>query len=232
MFYEPSVEDQTIEDVIVDRNRGVKQKEKKSVSPHTFTEEMGAGASRRYALSKRLLDIFLSSIFLVLLSPVFILLALIIRLSSNGPALFVQRRVGRGGKLFWMYKFRSMSTNVRRYETSPQMRNDPRITKIGRILRRTSLDELPQLINVFLGEMSLVGPRPEMPFIVRGYTARQRQRLQVVPGVTGLWQLSRDRAFPIHENIHHDLYYIRNRNLYMDLAILVHTLFFAMHGGI
>jgi len=232
MFYGPSAADENIEAGIAGMKRGVKQGQKSSLRPDVIAEEVGRRVSRRYTLSKRLLDILFSSIFLVFLSPVFILLALIIRLSSNGPALFVQRRVGRGGKLFWMYKFRSMSTDVRRYETSPQMRNDPRITKIGRILRRTSLDELPQLINVFLGEMSLVGPRPEMPFIVRGYTARQRERLQVMPGVTGLWQLSRDRAFPIHENIHHDLYYIRNRNLYMDLAILIHTLFFAMHGGI
>ena len=232
MFYRPSTTDQTIGDETVDMKGGVKQRQQRSLRPHLFAEEVGKRVSRRYALNKRLLDILLSTIFLVLLSPVFILLALIIRLSSKGPALFVQRRVGRGGRLFWMYKFRSMSTNVGRYETSPQMRNDPRITKIGRILRQTSLDELPQLINVFLGEMSLVGPRPEMPFIVRGYTACQRERLQVMPGVTGLWQLSCDRAFPIHENIHHDLYYIRNRNLYLDLAILIHTLFFAMHGGI
>jgi|GEM_PF-5089680 len=232
MFHEPSSADRTIVEGTVDIGRRIEQSQQRTSSPRRSADEARPGVSRWYALCKRLLDILLSSIFLVLLSPVFLLLALIIRLSSNGPALFVQRRVGRGGKLFWMYKFRSMSSNVRKYETSPQMPSDPRITRIGRILRQTSLDELPQLINVFLGEMSLVGPRPEMPFIVRGYTARQRERLQVMPGVTGLWQLSRDRAFPIHENIHHDLYYIRNRNLYMDLAILIHTLFFAMHGGI
>ncbi|ADV83384.1 Undecaprenyl-phosphate galactose phosphotransferase [Terriglobus saanensis SP1PR4] len=197
-----------------------------------LADEKSTYAPRHYVFSKRLVDLLVSSVLLVLLLPVFILFALLICVSSPGPALFVQRRVGQNGKLFRMYKFRSMSSGARRYERSPQTSSDPRITKIGRILRQTSLDELPQLINVFRGEMSLVGPRPEMPFVVRSYNARQRQRLRVMPGITGLWQLSRDRAFPIHENIHHDLSYIRSRTLYMDLAILIHTLFFAMRGGV
>jgi exopolysaccharide biosynthesis polyprenyl glycosylphosphotransferase len=185
-----------------------------------------------YALGKRMLDIIVSSILLVLLSPLFLLIAILIRVSSSGTAFFVQKRVGRDGSLFRMYKFRSMSRHARRYERSPKSSSDPRITTIGRVLRRTSLDELPQLINVFLGQMSLVGPRPEMPFIVRRYNARQRLRLQVIPGITGLWQLSPDRSYPIHENLHHDLSYIRHRTLSMDLAILIHTLFFAMRGGV
>jgi lipopolysaccharide/colanic/teichoic acid biosynthesis glycosyltransferase len=101
---------------------------------------------------------------------------------------------------------------------------------VGRWLRRTSLDELPQLINVLKGDMSLVGPRPEMPFIVARYNANHRQRLSVVPGLTGLWQLSADRAFLIHENIQYDLYYIRHRCFFMDLAIVLHTVLFAMKG--
>jgi lipopolysaccharide/colanic/teichoic acid biosynthesis glycosyltransferase len=125
-----------------------------------------------------------------------------------------------------------MHKGTPRYELSPTTPFDPRITRIGRFLRRSSLDELPQLINVFLGDMSLVGPRPEMPFIVQSYTSEQRQRLQVIPGITGLWQLSADRAFLIHENIQYDLYYIRNRGFFMDIAILIHTLLFAMRGGI
>ncbi len=94
------------------------------------------------------------------------------------------------------------------------------------------MDELPQLFNVLLGNMSLVGPRPEMPFIVEHYSAQQRTRLQVTPGITGLWQLSADRPFPIHENLEYDLYYIRNRTFFMDAAILIHTLFFAIGGGV
>ena len=197
-----------------------------------LTHERAAIVPWGYAFGKRIVDLIVSSFLLLLLSPVFIVIALLIRLSSPGPAFFVQRRVGRDGTLFKMYKFRSMSCSTRRYERSPKTSSDPRITKIGRFLRRTSLDELPQLVNVFRGEMSLVGPRPEMPFIVRGYSAHQRQRLQVIPGITGLWQLSPDRAFPIHENVHHDLSYISDRTLYMDVAILIHTLFFAMRGGV
>ncbi len=185
-----------------------------------------------YSIVKRMADLVLSTTLMTLLAPFLILIAILIRLDSPGPALFVQKRVGKNGKLFHMCKFRSMYTSAPKYELSPTTSKDRRITGFGRILRRTSLDELPQLINVFLGDMSLVGPRPEMPFIVERYDDRQRQRLQVIPGITGLWQLSADRSFPIQENIQYDLYYIRNRSFPMDIAILIHTLFLALHGGI
>jgi exopolysaccharide biosynthesis polyprenyl glycosylphosphotransferase len=185
-----------------------------------------------YSIAKRMADLVGSSLLLILFAPLFFLIALSIKLDSRGSALFVQDRAGRNGKLFKMYKFRSMHKDTPQYELSPTTPFDPRITRIGRLLRRSSLDELPQLMNVFLGDMSLVGPRPEMPFIVQSYTSEQRQRLQVTPGITGLWQLSADRAFLIHENIQYDLYYIRNRGFFMDIAILIHTLFFAMQGGI
>ncbi|MEO7115972.1 MAG: exopolysaccharide biosynthesis polyprenyl glycosylphosphotransferase [Caldimonas sp.] len=185
-----------------------------------------------YAVAKRMADLIVSSLLLALFSPMLFLIAFLIRLDSPGPALFVQKRVGRNGEFFDMYKFRSMHTNAPRYDISPTTSHDPRITRIGRFLRRTCLDELPQLINVFLGNMSLVGPRPEMPFIVHHYNSRHQQRLQVIPGITGLWQLSADRALPIHENIEYDLYYIRNRTFFMDMAVLIHTLIFAMSGGV
>jgi exopolysaccharide biosynthesis polyprenyl glycosylphosphotransferase len=185
-----------------------------------------------YSIAKRITDLIGSSILLLLFAPLLLLIALFIRLDSAGPALFVQERVGRNGKLFRMYKFRSMHEGTPKYEPSPTTPFDPRITRIGRLLRKSSLDELPQLMNVLLGDMSLVGPRPEMHFIVRTYTSDQRQRLQVTPGITGLWQLSADRAFPIHDNIQYDLYYLRNRGFFMDVAILIHTLFFAMRGGV
>jgi exopolysaccharide biosynthesis polyprenyl glycosylphosphotransferase len=185
-----------------------------------------------YSIAKRMADLIGSSLLLVLFAPLFFLIALFIKLDSPGSALFVQDRVGRKGELFKMYKFRSMHKGTPKYELSPTTPFDPRITRIGRFLRRSSLDELPQLMNVFLGNMSLVGPRPEMPFIVQIYTSEQRQRLQVIPGITGLWQLSADRAFLIHENIQYDLYYIRNRGFFMDIAILIHTLLFTMRGGI
>jgi exopolysaccharide biosynthesis polyprenyl glycosylphosphotransferase len=185
-----------------------------------------------FAIAKRLVDLVVSTLLLLALAPLLFLIALLVRLDSPGSSFFTQERVGRNGRLFTIYKFRSMYMDTAKYDFSPTTSRDPRITRIGRFLRRTSLDELPQLINVFLGNMSLVGPRPEMPFIVEQYNVQQRRRLEVAPGLTGLWQLSADRSLPIHENIHYDLYYIRNRNLSMDIAILVHTLFFAVGRGI
>lgn len=197
-----------------------------------FTSSIELTSRWYFAIAKRTVDLAISSLLILLLAPLLFLIAILIRLDSSGPAFFVQKRVGRNGKLFNIYKFRSMHTDAPMYDLSPTTSSDPRITRLGRMLRRLSLDELPQLINVFLGNMSLVGPRPEMPFIVEHYNAKQRQRLQVSPGITGLWQLSSDRAFPIHHNIHYDLYYIRNHTFFMDLAILIHTLFFAMRRGI
>lgn len=185
-----------------------------------------------YLPLKRAMDFLLSCICLVALFPVFLAIALLILVESPGPALFIQERIGLGGTRFAMYKFRSMTCDADPYERSPILPDDPRITKIGRFLRRTSLDELPQLLNVLLGQMSLVGPRPEMAPIVAQYSPHQRLRLQVIPGITGLWQLSKDRAYPIHENIHHDLTYIKKRSISLDIAILIHTLFFAMREGV
>jgi exopolysaccharide biosynthesis polyprenyl glycosylphosphotransferase len=183
-----------------------------------------------YETTKRVLDIVGSFVLIVLGSPVFLLLSLLIKLDSPGPALFKQERVGKDSRHFRMYKFRTMRTDVLAYDYSPRESSDSRITAIGRFLRKTSLDELPQLLNVLMGNMSLVGPRPEMPFIVEQYSPLQGQRLRIKPGITGLWQLSGDRAFLIHENIEYDLYYIRHRNFFMDLAIMLHTCVFAMRG--
>jgi exopolysaccharide biosynthesis polyprenyl glycosylphosphotransferase len=189
-----------------------------------------SGKDWHYDLANRPFDLIASLALIVLLAPLWVVVAILVRLDSKGPIFFRQERVGRNGALFGLYKFRSMFVEAPKYGFSPTNPADPRITRIGRFLRRTSLDELPQLINVVRGDMSLVGPRPEMPFIVRQYDAVQRQRLEVTPGITGLWQLSADRALLIHENIQYDLYYIRHRSFFMDFAILLHTLFFAMHG--
>lgn len=183
-----------------------------------------------YEWAKRVCDFGGAALLLVLASPLFLLLAILIKLDSKGPALFRQERVGLNGRRFRMVKFRTMYTDAPVYDYSPKESRDSRITCLGRFLRRTSLDELPQLLNVLTGSMSLVGPRPEMPFIVEGYSERHSQRLQVKPGITGLWQLSGDRAYLIHENIEYDLYYIQHRNFFMDLAILLHTAIFAMRG--
>jgi len=186
--------------------------------------------SRGYEVLKRSLDFAGSLALLVVGAPLLIMIGCAIKVDSSGPLLFTQKRVGKNGKHFTIYKFRTMHVNALPYELSPSSPSDPRITRVGRFLRRTSLDEIPQLLNVLKGEMSLVGPRPEMPFIVERYSARDCQRLQVKPGLTGLWQLSGDRAFLIHENLEYDLYYMQNRNLFMDLAILLHTAIFAMRG--
>jgi lipopolysaccharide/colanic/teichoic acid biosynthesis glycosyltransferase len=123
-----------------------------------------------------------------------------------------------------------MRTDVPEYEASPRSVVDDRLTRIGRLIRRLSVDELPQLINVLKGEMSLVGPRPEMPFIVAHYHSVERERLITRPGITGLWQISPARAFPIHENLQYDLHYIQNQNFLLDCAIVLRTIAAAIHG--
>ena len=173
-----------------------------------------------YEPAKRLLDVAGAAACLLLLAPVLCVIAALVKFTSPGPVLFRQNRVGKDGRLFSMYKFRTMYRDAPAYAYSPKRGDDPHITRIGRILRKTSLDELPQVLNVLLGDMSLVGPRPEMPFIVEQYTPLQRQRLSVKPGITGLWQLSADRAFLIHENIEYDLYYLTNNPRFVwDIAL-------------
>ena len=192
---------------------------KKQVKPQPF-----------YEFTKRLMDMAGSGVLLLILSPIFITLSFLIRRSSPGPAFFKQKRIGLNGKPFTMYKFRTMYTDSNPYSPTPQSARDSRITRIGRILRKTSLDELPQLINVLTGEMSLVGPRPEMPFVVDQYNDMERLRLVVKPGITGLWQLSADRSIPIHKNLDYDLFYIQNRSFMLDLTLLWRTLFQSMRG--
>jgi lipopolysaccharide/colanic/teichoic acid biosynthesis glycosyltransferase len=179
---------------------------------------------------KRALDCAIALILLALLMPVLVLLAVIIKLESHGPALFRHSRVGRGGREFEMWKFRSMRAGSRRYERSPASNRDSRLTRVGRIIRRISLDEVPQLWNVLRGEMSLVGPRPEMAFIVDRYNEVVRKRLSVKPGITGLWQISQCRAEPIHCNPQYDLYYINNHNVMLDIAIILRTVSAVIRG--
>jgi exopolysaccharide biosynthesis polyprenyl glycosylphosphotransferase len=188
------------------------------------------GTKRGYEMVKRVFDFYASLILFFLTLPLWVVFAVLIPIDSKGSPFFYQTRIGRNGKRFNLFKFRTMRVDVPKFGLHPTEGNDPRITRVGQWLRRTSLDELPQLINVLKGDMSLVGPRPEMPFIVEGYDKQQSLRLRVTPGLTGLWQLSADRAFLIHENIQYDLYYIRHRNFFMDLAILLHTAVYAMKG--
>ncbi len=150
----------------------------------TFAIPSMHSESAFYAPAKRIVDLALSAALLIALSPLLAAIALLIRIDSPGPALFVQKRVGKDGAIFRMYKFRTMYASTSPYELSPTTSKDPRITRIGLSLRRSSLDELPQLLNVLLGDMSLVGPRPEMPFIVQHYTAEECSRLEAIPGIT------------------------------------------------
>jgi len=183
-----------------------------------------------YKLTKRSFDAIASAILILLFGPIMLAVAAAIKRTSPGNVLFRQQRVGRGGQLFTILKFRSMHEHACGDGFSPTSGADSRISGVGRLLRKTSLDELPQLFNVLRGEMSLVGPRPEMPFIVEKYTPLESRRLAVTPGITGLWQISAHRKDLIHNNMQYDLYYVRHRGFFMDIAILFHTIGFAMRG--
>lgn len=185
---------------------------------------------RGYLAIKRILDILFSLIALTVLSPLWLLLILLIRLDSKGKAIFKHRRVGRDGKTFMLYKFRTMKRGVKDEEFAPVSLADERITRVGKFLRKTSLDEVPQFYNVLRGEMSLVGPRPEMKFIVDTYTELQRARLLVTPGITGLWQVMGRKDLPLHENVECDLYYILHGSVWLDLKIILQTFKVVLQG--
>jgi len=188
------------------------------------------GAPHSYVLLKQCMDLFVGFVAMVIFIIICPIIALIIKLDSQGPIFFRQIRVGKNNRHFYMYKFRTMTCDVNPYELKPQTSNDQRVTKAGRWLRKTSLDEFPQILNVIKGDMSFIGPRPEMPFIVNSYNAEQMKRLQVKPGITGLWQLAGDRDKPIHEHISYDNYYIENMSFFLDISILINTLFYACKG--
>jgi exopolysaccharide biosynthesis polyprenyl glycosylphosphotransferase len=179
---------------------------------------------------KRTFDVVVTVIGLLVIWPLLLLIALAIRASSPGPVIYKQQRVGENGKLFWVYKFRTMVVGADQRTTTLKQADDPRVTKIGRFLRRTSLDELPNLLNVLRGEMSLVGPRPEQVFIAQAYEPWQRQRLAVPPGMTGWWQVNGRSDLPMHLNTQYDLYYIRNYSLLLDLKILWKTIGVVING--
>ncbi len=186
-------------------------------------------------LLKRALDIFVSALALLVTSPLMLLIAVVVQLESPGPAIFRQIRVGQRGRPFTFYKFRSMREGAeeeqaqlldRNEASGPlfKIRDDPRLTRVGRFLRRASLDELPQFINVLRGEMSLVGPRPGPPHEVAQYQPWHRQRLEVAPGLSGLWQVSGRSDLTFDEMCLLDIYYIENWSLGLDLTILLRTI--------
>lgn len=192
---------------------------------------------------KRLFDICFSAAFLLFAAPLIGLIALLIRLDSPGPAFFRQKRIGENGRLFEMFKFRTMVQNAETLRHTVEMqdengnllhkhRDDPRITSLGRFLRRYSLDELPQFINVLRGEMSVVGPRPELPYLVEKYDPWQYVRFTVPQGVTGWWQVNGRSDNPMHLNTEKDIFYIKNYSFWLDLQIILRTLWVLMrHEG-
>lgn len=179
---------------------------------------------------KRLFDILASAMGLIVLSPIMCIIAAAIRIESKGPAIFKQRRAGMHGNPFVMYKFRSMSIAADPYGVSPRNGNDPRMTRVGKFLRETSLDELPQLFNVLIGSMSLVGPRPLYERQAELWTPQQQKRLDVRPGITGYAQVKGRGSITIEEKIDMDLFYVKNRSFWMDIKLLFQTVFASLRG--
>src|SRR5215207_4177684 len=189
--------------------------------------------SRRYLITKRTLDIVVSTTALILTLPILLLCALAIRAETPGPIMFSQKRTGRAGRRFPMWKFRTMVRNAEELKASLQhlnilpppdfkIPNDPRITRIGGFLRKTSLDELPQILNVIRGEMTIVGPRPTS-FAASTYDLWHSERLEVVPGITGLWQIKGRGTMTFDERLRLDIEYIERRSIYLDLKLMVLT---------
>jgi exopolysaccharide biosynthesis polyprenyl glycosylphosphotransferase len=193
---------------------------------------VGVGRIAYGFVVKRWIDLVVASLGLVVLAPLLLVVALAVRLDSTGPVVFRQRRIGQGGRPFVMYKFRTMvvddDTTLRLFRDDQgrwrhKVADDPRVTRVGRFLRRTSLDELPQLLNVLRGEMSFVGPRPELPQIVRGYEPWQHLRHVVRPGITGWWQTHGRSEYAMHEHTELDIYYVRHLSLRLDVRIVART---------
>ncbi|RED65047.1 sugar transferase [Cohnella lupini] len=189
-----------------------------------------------HELAKRALDVTMALFGMIVLLPVFIVVGIAIKLDDpRGRIFFHQIRVGKNGKTFKMYKFRSMVSNADEKLKDIlhlneidgamfKMKEDPRITRIGKFIRKTSMDELPQFINVLKGEMSMVGPRPPLPREVESYSTYDRQRLQVVPGCTGLWQVSGRSSIDFKEMVELDLKYIKQRSIWFDIKLILRTI--------
>ncbi len=185
---------------------------------------------------KRFMDIILSILAIIIGSPIFLLTAFLVKATSPGPIIFSQVRVGKSGRHFKFYKFRSMyiDAEARKAELMKhneskdgvifKMKHDPRITPVGRFIRKFSIDELPQLFNVLLGDMSLVGPRPPLPSEVKTYTLEERKRLNTIPGITCLWQVSGRSELPFSKQIALDKEYIASRSMWKDFIILLKTI--------
>lgn len=187
-----------------------------------------------YRTVKKISDRIISAFALIVLSPLFLVVSLLIKNEDQGPIFYIQKRIGRNGKVFNMYKFRSMIIHAdkkidklaKKNEVDGAMfkiRDDPRITRVGKVIRKYSIDELPQLLNVLKGDMALVGPRPPLEREVQDYTKYDYQRLMVTPGCTGLWQVTKRNSVGFHEMVELDIQYIQHSGLLFDLGILFRT---------
>lgn len=187
-----------------------------------------------YEVSKRVLDVIASFLGLVILSPILLIVAILIKLESKGPAIFAQSRIGLSGKEFKMYKFRSMVQNAeelkeklaKQNEMSGPMfkiKNDPRVTKVGKFIRKTSIDELPQLLNILKGDMTLVGPRPSLPREVEKFESWMLKRLEVKPGLTCYWQVSGRNNIDFYEWMKLDLKYVNDMSFWIDIKLIFKT---------
>lgn len=205
--------------------------------PNYSYEKVKPNNNGPYLFIKRLIDIIGSLMGIVLLSPLFLVVYALIKFEDKeGSVFFKQKRVGKDGKTFYMYKFRSMVCNaealkatlINQNEASGpvfKIKHDPRVTKIGKIIRKTSIDELPQLINVLKGEMTLVGPRPPLPDEVAQYSNYEKQRLSVTPGLTCYWQVSGRSNIGFNDWVELDLKYIENRSTLVDIKLIIKTVF-------
>lgn len=180
---------------------------------------------------KRIFDIIFSFLLLVILFPLLVIISILIKIDSKGPIFFIQERAGLKGKPFKIYKFRTMIPNAVNIGNGIYTaENDPRITRVGKFLRRTSLDELPQLFNILKGDMSIIGPRPTLMYQIEQYNNEQRKRLNMKPGVTGLAQVNGRNSLSWPERIKYDIYYVENWSLWLDIKILIKTIKVVLTG--
>ena len=188
-----------------------------------------------YVAFKRFFDICFAVVALALFLPIFVIIAAVVKLTSRGPAFYFQPRVGRGGEIFLMVKFRSMVANaekllqsdpnlMQRYREEFKLRDDPRITPLGRLLRKSSLDETPQLFNVLVGQMSMVGPRPVRPQELTKHKLWTNRYLRLRPGITGMWQVNGRNDLPYWKRVVYNVYYCRHLSFWLDLKILAKTI--------
>lgn len=178
-----------------------------------------------YLTIKRIIDFLFSLIILLILLPLFLVVAILIKLDSKGPVIFKQSRLGKDGNVFKVWKFRTMIDNAEKMGTGlTTAQNDPRITRVGKILRKASIDELPQLINVLKGDMSFIGPRPAPVHHLKQYNENERQRLKVLPGITGWAQVNGRNILTWPERIEKDIWYVNNISFLLDLKIAFKTI--------